>query len=238
MISEAAESALPRGPVFFDALERHFAVAVRGLLPAAEASAWARAVLAARAEWNADFGGEQWSLGRAFYTHLETERAREYFREAAASDAIVERVLPGMQARVRGLLATFVAGRVVPRPGWCGPGVHVFLPEGEVAEHGGVVHQDHEGLTRAQLSRGARALSLVLMLAPPQSGGGLRLFAAKSEEEADEEESVVVEYGQGDLVVFDSYRVHQIEPFAGDAPRVSVTLHSVEVSEGVWESWF
>lgn len=208
---------------------------MRGLLPAAEASAWARAVLAA-CDGNADFGGEQ-LVARPGVDDLETERAREYFREAAASDAIVERVLPGMQAASGASSPPSSLGASSPGRAGAGPGVHALLPpEGEVAEHGGVVHQDHGGLTRAQLLRGARALSLVLMLAPPQSGGGLRLFAAKSEEEADEEESVVVEYGQGDLVVFDSYRVHQIEPFAGDAPRVSVTLHSVEVSEGVVEA--
>lgn len=238
MISEARADALPRGEAFFAALGRSFAVVGRGVLPPAEAAAWGDAVLAARPHWNADFGGEQWSLGRAFYTHLETERAAEYFREAAASDALVERVLPGMQARVRALAGDLVGGRVVPRPGWCGPGVHVFLPGDEVATGGGVVHQDHEGLTRAQLARRARSLSLVLMLAPPERGGGLRLFSAHDEDEADEADSVVVEYGAGDLVAFDSYRVHQIQAFSGSRARVSITLHAVEIGERLWESWF
>lgn len=238
MISEARADALPRGAAFFAALAGSFAVVGRGVLPRERAAAWAEAVLGARAHWNADFGGEQWSLGRAFYTHLETERAAEYFREAAPSDALVERVLPGMQARLRELVGELVGGRVVPRPGWCGPGVHVFLPGDEVAAGGGVVHQDHEGLTRVQLARRARALSVVLMLAPPASGGGLRLFSALEEEEADEAESVVVDYGVGDLVAFDSYRVHQIQPFSGSTPRISITVHAVEIGEGLWESWF
>lgn len=238
MISEARADALPRGDAFFRALDGAFAVVGRGVLPPADAAAWADAVLSARTHWNADFGGEQWSLGRAFYTHLETARAAEYFREAAASDALVERVLPGMQARVRGIAADLVGGRVVPRPGWCGPGVHVFLPGDEVAAAGGVVHKDHEGLTRAQLAARARALSCVLMLAPPVAGGGLRLFRAHEEDEADEDDSLVVEYGVGDLVAFDSHRVHQIQPFSGERPRISVTLHAVEIGERLWESWF
>ena len=45
-------------------------------------------------------------------------------------------------------------------------------------------------------------------------------------------------YGVGDLAVFSSYRLHRIEPFAGERDRVSLTLHGVEVDRGVWETWF
>ena len=34
------------------------------------AARWAAAVASARSEWVSDFGGSQFSLGRAWYTHL------------------------------------------------------------------------------------------------------------------------------------------------------------------------
>ena len=238
MISEVAANALPVGEAFFSALDGSLAVVGRGVLDAARATEWAHAVLAAEAQWNADFEGEQFSVGRAFYTHLETERAAEYFREAARSDALVERILPGMQAWSRALLARLTGGHSVRRDGWCGPGVHVFPAGGEVAREGGVVHHDHEGLSEAQIARRTRALSLVVMLQPPARGGGLRVYATDCEDRADAGASALIEYGVGDLVAIDSHRVHQIQPFPGRRHRVSITIHAVEVTQGVWESWF
>jgi hypothetical protein len=46
-----------------------------------------------------------------------------------------------------------------------------------------------------------------------------------------------VPYEAGDLVVLDSYRLHQIQPFTGGVDRISATCH-VAFASGVWESWF
>ena len=48
----------------------------------------------------------------------------------------------------------------------------------------------------------------------------------------------VVEYRVGELCVFDSYRLHQIQPFGGRRDRISVTAHAAEVEPGLWEVWF
>src|SRR6185369_361740 len=69
-------------------LSRHPAVLVSGALDADTAAALSEVVLAARERWTPDFGGEQFTLGRAFYTHLETGRSKEYFAGAAQSDAL------------------------------------------------------------------------------------------------------------------------------------------------------
>jgi hypothetical protein len=37
--------------------------------------------------------------------------------------------------------------------------------------------------------------------------------------------------------VFESYRLHQIEPFGGDVPRVTGTCHVARLS-GAWDVWF
>jgi hypothetical protein len=223
----------------------HLGVVVRAAVANDVCRAWAEAVLAAREEWTHDFGGEQFSLGRAFYTHLETDRAREYFEDAAHSDARVERHAPGLQAAMRALATEAVAGRVTPREGWCGAGVHVFPAEGDLAKRGGVVHFDTEGLAAAHIAKRTPALSLVLMLQPPVSGGGLRLWPASYAGRDELDESVVraggdmtVEYDVGDVVVFDSYRCHQIQPFDGKKDRISSTLHAAEIDRGLWESWF
>jgi hypothetical protein len=226
-------------------LGSHLGVLVRGAVSREACRRWAEGVLFARDEWTRDFGGEQFSLGRAFYTHLETDRAGEYFENAAESDARVERHAAGLQSAMRALVTEAVGGRVTPRKGWCGAGVHVF-PAGEhLAKHGGVVHFDTEGLAAAHIARRTPALSFVLMLQPPTSGGGLRLWPARyaGRDEVDDAAvraggDVTVEYEVGDVVLFDSYRCHQIQPFAGKTDRISSTLHAVEIDRGLWESWF
>ena len=159
-------------------LDAHPAVRVRGALTMEAAGGLASRVLLARDRWTPDFGGEQFALGRAFYTHLETGRAKEYFAGAAASDALVEAVVPGVPGRTLALLARLLGGEVRRRPGFCGPGVHVFPAGGKVAREGGVVHFDLEGLTEHQKARGHRAVTLVWMLQPAVFGGGLRLWDA------------------------------------------------------------
>src|SRR5689334_1453649 len=100
------------GAPLLDRLARHPAVLVPGALAPGEAARLSLAVLAAREQWTPDFGGEQFTLGRAFYTHLETGRSKEYFAGAAQSDALVEERLPGVPALTLALLARLVGGEV------------------------------------------------------------------------------------------------------------------------------
>jgi hypothetical protein len=222
-------------------LDEHLALHVTGAIDPETCARWAAGVAAFRDAWTADFGGEQFALGRAFYTHLETGRSEEYFRDAAASDARVEEGAPGLQSRMRELVAELTGARVIQRRGWCGAGVHVFPAGAKVARSGGVIHFDIEGLGRHQLARGKPALSLVVMLQPP---GSLRLWDVRysGSDAATEAElashSEFIEYAVGDLVVFDSYRLHQIQPFDGERDRISATIHAAEVDRNLWESWF
>lgn len=221
------------------------ALGVRGALSEASARRRAAEVRRVRSAWTTDFGGEQFALGRAFYTHLETGLASTYFAEAAASDARVERAMPGMQVETLALLASVTGAVVRRRPGFAGPGVHVFPAGEKVAREGGVVHFDLEGLTDHHVERGARALTLVLMLQPPVDGGGLRLwdrvFEGTPDTDVDVEgvTSTTVRSRAGDALLVDSRRLHQIQPFTGRRDRVSITVHAVEVDPGrCWEAWF
>jgi len=225
-------------------LSRHLAVSMPDVLTGEECAAYVAALYAARSDWVADFGGEQFCLGRAFYTHFEEDRCREYFADAARSDARVERVLPGLQQRLLGLVQSFTGASCFARRGFCGPGVHVFPAGEKVAREGGVLHFDTEGLAAHHVKTRKRALSFVLMLAPPRSGGGLRLWDATYQgvDAASERQRaapwVDATYGAGSALVFDSYRLHQIRPFSGDMDRISATVHAAEVDTGRWETWF
>ncbi len=242
-VDAARWSASGLSPVL-PSLDRALAVVVRGAVEPGTCRDWARAVIRARRDWVADFGREQFALGRAFYTHLETGRAGLYFQDAAESDARVERHLPGMQSSVLELFARMVGGHVRRRHGFCGPGVHVFPAREKVARSGGVIHFDTEGLTPHQLARGASALSLIVMLQPPEWGGGLRVWDARWEgadqptDDALESDAVTIRYGVGDAVLMDSRRLHQIRPFRGKYPRISITMHAAEIDRAVWEGWF
>ena len=224
-------------------LSTSLVVRVRGAVSAERAEAWAVGVHGARDAWVSDFEGEQFTVGRAWYTHLEQGRAADYFADVSASDAIVERACPGLQATMRELASSVVGASITARPGWCGPGVHVFPAGAHVAKRGGEIHFDTEGLTPAHAAEHAPAFTLVLMLRPPTKGGGLRVWdvtyeGSDSYEDEDLERThVTCEYAAGDLLVIDSYRLHQIRPFEGVVDRISATCHLAFVS-GQWETWF
>lgn len=235
-----------RGAVL-DRLDAHLGLALASVVARDTCAQWSAAVLAARAAWTVDFDGDQFALGRAFYTHLETDRAGAYFAGAAASDALVEAHLPGMQEHVIDLYRALLGderGEVRRRPRWCGPGVHIFPAGGWLAQRGGVVHFDTEGLSEHQMERDARALTLVIMLQPAETGGSLRLWDVVHEgrDEPTAEElarpSEIAAYEAGDALLLDSYRLHQIQPFGGARDRISITAHAVEVDDEIWDVWF
>lgn len=211
--------------------------------PPGRVEAWVRGVYDARGSWVSDFREAQHSLGRAWYTHLEQERANEYFAKAAEANALVERHCPGLQAFMRELAQGHGGARVVQREGWCGAGVHVFPANGACSKRGGDIHFDVEGLTPSQAKERVPAWTYVLMLQPAESGGGLRVWdvtyrgTEAYEDEDLERPSRIAEYETGDLVAMDSYRLHQIQPFAGGRDRISATLHTAWIGHA-FESWF
>ena len=198
---------------------------------------------AGRSAWNSNFGGVQYTMGRAWYTHLEEDKSDEYFENVAASDANVRRYCPGLQAWMTQMVSSLLGAPAFTRAGWCGPGVHVFPAGGYIAKHGGDVHFDTEGLSDEQVEERTPALSFVLMLQPPESDGGLgvwdELFSGEDHPKTPGPEvaSAIVPYEAGDLVAIDSYRLHQIQGFGGRVDRVSMTAHVVLVG-GAWEVWF
>ena len=204
---------------------------------------WVERVYGARGDWIANFGGQQFTLGRAWYTHFEEGREQEYFSKAVVSDATMRRAVPGLQERMLALVARLVDARVVLREGWCGPGVHIFPAGGEVARRGGEVHFDTEGLLERQIERRQPAFTFVVMLQRPEVGGGLRVWDRTYEGDdcppkpGPSVPVARVEYELGELVVIDSYRLHQILPFHGAADRITATVHAV-CEAGVWEAWF
>ncbi len=207
------------------------------------ASALVRGVYAGREHWTPAFDGEQFSLGNAWYTHLEEDKEAEYFATHERSDAAVEQFCPGLARTMRAFLASFVGAPVQPRRGFAGPGVHVFPAGAHCAMRGGAVHFDTEGLTPSDLAARAPAVTAVLMLQPPRSGGELRVWDVRFEGQDHEDEAprgvpfLDVDYQVGEIVFIDSYRLHQIRPFGGTTDRISATCHAVHTPGG-WTSWF
>ena len=230
------------GPLPLTLLREHLGVHFEGVLSRRECAAYARGVYAGRSAWIPNFDGVQFTLGRAWYVHLETDREDEYFANVAASDAAVERFVPGLADRLLAMLHLCVGAEVERRPGFCGPGVHVFPADEYVSHHGGDVHWDVEGLSEAQVDAHAAAVTAILMLQPAAQGGGLRVWDKLYEDEETEEEpgsaaSEVIVYGAGDLVLIDSYRLHQICASSGPLDRISATAHTVREGER-WQAWF
>lgn len=243
-VSEVPIAKVERVDGALEALASSWAVVLERCFDEERCVRWVDGTYAAREVWTSDFGGEQYCLGRAFYTHLEEGKSAAYFANATASDALVEAHVPGLQAAMIELAARVVGGKVVRRRGWCGPGVHVFPPSGPVAARGGVRHFDTEGLAGRHIERGLPAITLVAMLQATETDGGLRVWDVRYEGRdhptADEIASpnTVVSSRTGDVVVIDSYRLHQIQPFGGSRERISATVHAARVDADVWASWF
>lgn len=227
----------------------HLGIRVPRLVDAETAARWAQAVEAAEGEWTADFDGEQHCLGRAYYTHLEEDKLDDYFEDRAATDARVEATVPGLQAFVRGLVARITGGPATQREDFCGAGVHVFSPGKWVANNGGDVHFDTEGLDEEDRANQVPALTLVLMLQPAQTGGGLRVWTVRDQGSDAVTRAMIAKpselctYGVGELLILDSYRLHQIQPFGGSGRRISATLHAVRLprasgANAGWATWF
>src|SRR5262249_103666 len=119
-------TASPRTPKLLDVLPAYLGVRYTGVLTPGESEKFVDGVYHARDEWTSNLEGGQFTLGRAWYTHLEEDREDEYFEGAADSDALVRQATPGLQEQMTALVARLVGGRVVQRPGWCGAGVHIF----------------------------------------------------------------------------------------------------------------
>ncbi len=228
---------------FFDAIGQNLGVLVRGALSASRCQLWAQSVTNARESWTPNFGGVQFTLGRAWYTHLEEDLEDLYFERAAASDSLVERTLPGMQESMRDFGARLLRFAVRPRPLWCGPGVHIFPTGGLVAKSGGEVHFDTEGLENEHMGERRPAFTIVAMLQTPAAGGGElrvwdRLFDGDLFPKPDASLAMAeLRYDVGSIAVIDSYRMHQIAPFAGERDRISITMHVVLEADG-WHAWF
>ena len=121
---------------------------------------------------------------------------------------------------------------------------YVFPPGEPVADRGGVCHFDMEGLVADHIARRRPAITIVAMFQPPEHGGGaqglghdLRWPRSPDGRRARGAERGV-QYGAGDVIVIDSYRLHQIQPFGGERERISATVHAAEVDPGLWETWF
>lgn len=238
--TERAEGAI-------ELLSSYAAVVIPKYFDAERCATWTEGVYAAREEWTKDFDGEQFSLGRAFYTHLETGRSKSYFEDTAMSDARVERFAPGLQRAMFDLARLVVNSKhVIQRRGWCGPGVHVFPPNGPVAERGGVQHYDTEGLTAHHIEQRRPAVTLVAMLQPTEEASecALRVWDvlySGSDDPTDSElerPNDVAIYETGDVILINSYRLHQIHPFKGNRDRISATIHAAQSDTKVWECWF
>jgi hypothetical protein len=230
------------GPPPIELLRDHLALHFQGVLSRRECAAYTRGVYAGRSAWVPNFDGVQFTLGRAYYVHLETDREDEYFDNVEDADAAVERYVPGLVDRLLAMMRICVGAEVGRRPDFCGPGVHVF-PAGEyVSLHGGDVHWDIEGLADEWVEEHVDTLSVVLMLQPTAQGGGLRVWDHVHEDEDSEEapgsaESEEILYGAGDLVILDSYRLHQICSSTGPLDRISATAHAARTADG-WQAWF
>lgn len=238
------------GCSFKELLQQSAAVIFRQFFSAEESHSITDTIYHLKEFWHPNYGGEQYSLGRVWYTHVDEGIKDEYVRGAEESNRIIESHFPGLYERIRTFCAIIQQGEPVAlRKGWAGPGFVIFPANGRCAEIGGDIHYDWEGLTDGQLDDPkAEAYSFISMLQKPHTGGGLRIWnmfydrVRKREELVPKAsppaaESLVIDYEIGGLLVIDSFRLHQIQPFGGEIDRICLTFHTARYQDG-WYVWF
>lgn len=204
-----------------------------------------------RDQWLPNYDGEQYSLGRVWYTHFDEKIDDEYFRNAEESKKMITSNFPGLYEKIIKLCTSIEKGANISiRDGWAGPGFAIFPAHGRCAEIGGDIHYDWEGLTDGQLDdQNAEGYSFIAMLSKPESGGGLKIWDIKYDQARKQEELVawaespdapytLIDYQLGDLVMINSFYLHQIQTFSGDIDRICLTFHIARHKENQWYIWF
>jgi hypothetical protein len=207
----------------------------------------------AREDWSSGFKGQQFSLGEAWYHYVETgveSNPARYLDRAVPSREIIERHIPGLHAYIISFLSKLNPDKKVHiREHWAGPGIVTFLANNYVANQGGGIHFDTDGLLDEELADPSFKLrSFVATLQKPDSGGALRLWDYRYDHSIGE--SVLddpanynqvregrIDYEVGSLYVFDGLKPHKIEPFSGDKDRVCLTFHGAYRADR-FEIWF
>lgn len=211
------------------------------------------AFYAAKADWVSGFGGEQYSLGEAWYHYVETGKGgnpAEYLDRAVLSRQIVERHVPGLHDYILSFMRKLYPDKHAKiRESWAGPGIVNFLANNHVARRGGVIHVDTDGLTNTELlDPDFVVYSFVAVLQKPETGGDLRLWNYRFDYDAGEEvlnnpemlanvKRARIIYEPGNLHMFEGLKAHKIEPFEGEKDRVCLTFHAA-LRNNVWEIWF
>ena len=212
-----------------------------------------RAFYKAEPDWTTGFDGEQFALGEVWYHYAEEgENLEQYHAQATASRAVVEKHMPGLHAHIIRFLQAFLEhDNVYMREGWAGPGIVNFKAGRWVAQNGGSVHYDAEGLTPEDMGNpDFETYSFVAMLQKPLRGGNLQIWD-KPYDHTDPNDQTgapdtrlfpnpvpsVIDYKPTEMWLFNGLRAHWIEPFAGDIDRICLTFHIARRKDG-WDVWF
>jgi hypothetical protein len=180
------------------------------------------------------------ALGGAWFQYFDGD-PQEYFARAEEDRLRIQALGPDLYPRVLDVCARIVGAPVRLRPGWSGPGFVLFRTA-QVHGSPGDVHFDWDGLmSSTSCPVGVPSYSMVCMLQRPEGGGSLAVWnAAFAPDPGDHAhvplDQVLVDYVLGDLIVFDAYQLHQIQPLWGMTDRIALTLHVGLADEG-WEAW-
>ncbi len=230
-------------PSLWHQLQEYSALHIHSVLEESICKDIVSKVIANKVHWNSDFDGLQFSFGQAYYPHLEAGTTEAYFEKALSSDTIFESALPGLQEFAVKIISTLVGAYAQPREEWSGPGIHIFPANGYAAKNAGEIHFDLDGICDSDRAALAPAITIIVMLQKPTEGGGLKVWNKKfsgisaNELNLAETESEILNYSNGDIIIINSYTLHQIQPFISKEDRISLTVHSVFNGE-CWECWF
>ena len=234
-------AALPHLPAV---MAVHPAVIVRGAIPRATAEAAVVKFMKLRSEWDPGPVPDEFNFGTVFYAHAMNKNIDDYFSRASLVNQRMTRDFPDLFASVMRLAQDLIKDEeVIYRPGWTGPSFVYLGPDSISSSEGGTIHIDWEGFSKWDhpktedllSSAELEAYTIVLMLQNAPNGGGVRVWDKRFDlahrgdfipdpGSAPDAPFATSHYGVGDLVIFHSMTVHQIQPYSGGA-RITLNFH-------------
>jgi hypothetical protein len=241
------------GISFKTLLEDTLAVVFQGIFSLEENQEIVSKIYSLKNLWVPSYEGEQYALGRVWYAHVDDRIQDNYFERAIESNKMIETHFPGLYQKLCNFCSKIQMNEPVRiREKWAGPGFVIFPAHEYCAKEGGGIHYDWEGLTEEQRNNSdTEAYSFISLLQKPERGGGIRIWETKYDPSRKEEslkpsidilpdpgaKNVLIDYQVGDLLLINSLSLHQIQPFEGDADRITLTFHIAKNSES-WHIWF
>jgi hypothetical protein len=241
---EATDLSKNKKVLIEESLDSSLGILIRNFWSPAEVRQIYQTASSQRSDWQHFEGGLNYStLGNPLFCHRAIKQVDDYSRNVEANDKKMAALFPDLEHKmVNGFSSLTKSHHILRRIDHSGVSVMIQTDRSEHHPHFDL----NELLVMIQNRKQSSPLiaTAVGMIKKPASGGRLLLwnqvydFAKDyvSQTQAPRPGPAVVDSNEGDLVLVNGLRLHEIE--ACNSERMTVNLHFAKSGPDLWEYWF